>query len=66
MLHEALNLVKLQSGGKLGDVYLNTFRDVNLHDLDCFFNQLAALPLNHEPRNMITYHVDCNMIVKPR
>jgi CubicO group peptidase (beta-lactamase class C family) len=38
-----------QWGGTLGGLYLGTFPDVNAHDLTHFSNQLAKLPLSHEP-----------------
>jgi CubicO group peptidase (beta-lactamase class C family) len=38
-----------QWGGTLGGLYLGTYPDVNAHDLTHFSDQLAKLPLNHEP-----------------
>jgi CubicO group peptidase (beta-lactamase class C family) len=38
-----------QWGGTLGGLYLGTYPDVNAHDLTHFSNQLAKLPLSHEP-----------------
>lgn len=38
-----------QWGGTLGGLYLGTYPDVNAYDLTHFSNQLAKLPLSHEP-----------------
>ena len=38
-----------QWGGTLDGLYLGTYPDVNAHDLTHFSNQLAKLPLSHEP-----------------
>jgi CubicO group peptidase (beta-lactamase class C family) len=38
-----------QWGGTLGGLYLGTYPDVNAHDLTHFSNQLAKLPISHEP-----------------
>jgi CubicO group peptidase (beta-lactamase class C family) len=38
-----------QWGGTLGGLYLGTYPDVNAHDLTHFSDQLAKLPLSHEP-----------------
>jgi CubicO group peptidase (beta-lactamase class C family) len=53
-----------QYGGKLGDVYINTFTDVNLHNLDYFSNQLASLPLNHEPGDGWIYGPSINIAAR--
>jgi CubicO group peptidase (beta-lactamase class C family) len=38
-----------QWGGTLGGLYLGTYPDVNANDLTHFSNQLAKLPISHEP-----------------
>jgi CubicO group peptidase (beta-lactamase class C family) len=38
-----------QWGGTLGGLYLGTYPDVNANDLTHFSDQLAKLPLSHEP-----------------
>ena len=38
-----------QWGGSLGGLYLATYPDVNANDLTHFSDQLAKLPLSHEP-----------------
>ena len=38
-----------QWGGTLGGLFLATYPNVNAHDLTHFSDQLAKLPLNHEP-----------------
>ena len=38
-----------QWGGTLGGLYLGTYPDVNAYDLTHFSDQLAKLPLSHEP-----------------
>ena len=37
-----------QYGGKLGDLYTGTFKNMYLNDLADFSNKLSKLPLNHE------------------
>lgn len=53
-----------QYGGKLGAIYLSTFTDIYNHDLAYFCNQLAALPLNHEPGDGWVYGPSINVAAR--
>jgi CubicO group peptidase (beta-lactamase class C family) len=53
-----------QWGGTLGGLYLGTYPDVNAHDLTHFSNQLAKLPLSHEPGEGWIYGPSINVASK--
>lgn len=53
-----------QYGGKLGTLYQATFKDVYSHDLNYFAEQLAPLPLNHEPGDGWIYGPSINIAAK--
>jgi CubicO group peptidase (beta-lactamase class C family) len=53
-----------QYGGKLGDLYLSTFQDPSFNDLSHFANQLAKLPLNHEPGEDWVYGPGINVAAR--
>jgi CubicO group peptidase (beta-lactamase class C family) len=53
-----------QYGGKLGALYLAVFQDPNSNDLADFADQLAKLPLNHEPGENWVYGPSINVAAR--
>ena len=53
-----------QWGGTLGGLYLGTYPDVNAHDLTHFSDQLAKLPLSHEPGEGWIYGPSINVAAR--
>jgi CubicO group peptidase (beta-lactamase class C family) len=51
-----------QWGGTLGGLYLGTYPDVNAHDIAHFSEQLAKLPLSHEPGEGWIYGPSINVV----
>jgi len=53
-----------QYGGNLGALYLAAFQDPNSNDLAHFADQLAKLPLNHEPGENWIYGPSINVAAR--
>jgi CubicO group peptidase (beta-lactamase class C family) len=53
-----------QYGGNLGALYLGTFTNIYAHDLDYYANQVASLPLSHEPGDGWVYGPSINVAAR--
>jgi CubicO group peptidase (beta-lactamase class C family) len=53
-----------QHNGKLRSLYQSTFKDISANDLTYFADQLASLPLNHEPGDGWIYGPSINIAAK--
>jgi CubicO group peptidase (beta-lactamase class C family) len=53
-----------QHNGELKSLYQSTFKDISANDLTYFADQLASLPLNHEPGDGWIYGPSINIAAK--